>query len=109
MKMPEMDRKLRQVAQLRAIWRGFREPQERSEDERLSRAIIKGDSSSPQLREPGAAYGFPAIRAAIRHWWCERRYSTIVEFGECLDANALDAEPLLRIYIEEARTRLTKR
>ncbi len=100
--MPEMDRRLRHVAQLRAIWRGFRDPQERREDERLSRSIVQRD-----VRESAAVYGIPAVRAAIRWWWCEGQFDRIVEFAERLDARVFDADPLVRIYIEEARVRLS--
>ncbi len=107
--MPEMDRKLRQVAQLRALWRAFREPQERREDEQLSRSIILNRPPLLQVQEPTAAYGIPEIRGAIRWWWCERDYRAIVEFGEQLDVSLFEAEPLIRVYIEEAREREGKK
>ncbi len=105
--MPEMDRRLRHVAQLRAIWRGFRDPQERREDERLSRSIVQMDELPSHSRESAAVYGVSAVRAAIRWWWCEGQFDRIVEFAERLDARVFDADPLVRIYIEEARARLS--
>lgn len=106
--MPEADRRLREAAQLRKLWRAFREPQERLEDERLSRHIIRNRPSVPRVQEPAAAYGTPAIRAAIRYWWCRGDYAAIVELGERLDQRAFDAEPLIGMYVEAARTRLAE-
>jgi hypothetical protein len=105
---PEADRRLREVAQLRKLWRGFREPQERLEDERLSRPLVRDRPFLPRVQEPLAAYGRPAIRAAIRHWWCAGEYATIVELGERLDPAWSDEEPLIRVYIEAAKAHLAQ-
>jgi hypothetical protein len=107
--MPEADRRLRQVAQLRKLWRAFRDPQERLEDERLARPIISNRPSPSRLQEPPASYGLPAIRAAVRHWWCQGDYAAIVELGERLEPSLLAAEPLIHVYVEEARARLADR
>src|SRR5574337_1566772 len=106
--MPETDRRLREVAQLRKLWRAFREPQERLEDERLSRPVIHSRPSRLQVQEPAAAYGYAAIRAAVRHWWCGGDCAAIVELSEHLDPRAFDAEPLLGVYAEAARARLAE-
>ena len=102
----EMDRRLREVAQLRKLWRAFREPQERLEDERLSHPIVGKLASHSRVQEAIAGYGPPAMRAAIRHWWCARDYAAIIEFGERLDPALFDEEPLIRIYLDEAKARL---
>jgi hypothetical protein len=106
--MPEADRRLREVAQLRKLWRAFREPQERLEDERLSRPVILNDPRLSNIQEPVAAYGLPAIRATIRHWWCTGEYAAIVKLGEHVQPWAFDAEPLIRVYVEAARARLAE-
>jgi hypothetical protein len=106
--MAEADGRLREVAQLRKLWRAFREPQERLEDERLSRPIVGNRPSVPHVQEPTVAYGLPAIRAAIRRWWCQRDYAAICELSEHLDPRTFDAEPLLAVYIEAARAHLAK-
>jgi hypothetical protein len=108
MQMSELDRRFRQVAHLRALWRAFRDPQERREDERLSQPIVQSRPSPSHVQEPSAAYGIPAVRAAIRRWWCEGNYSAIVAFSEHLDLRLYEAEPLVRVYVEEARARLSK-
>ena len=105
--MPEADRRLREVSQLRKLWRAFREPQERLEDERLARTIIHDRPTLPGVQEPIAAYGRPAIRAVVRHWWCRREYAAIVELGERLNPSVFDEEPLIRAYLEAAKAHLT--
>jgi hypothetical protein len=106
--MPEADRRLREVAQLRKLWRAFREPQERLEDERLSRPIIRNRPPLSRVQEPIAAYDRPAIRAAIRHWWCRGEYGAILELGERLDPRLFNEEPLIRVYLEAAKAHLTE-
>jgi len=106
--MPEADRRLRQVAQLRRLWRAFRDPQERLEDERLARPIVGEPPPFPRVQEPLAAYGRLAIRAAIRWWWCTREYAQIVALGERLDQRLLDEEPLIHVYLEAARAHLAE-
>ena len=64
--LEEADRRLREVAQLRKLWRAFREPQERLEDERLVRPIVGEPSPFPRVQGLLAAYDRPAVRAAIR-------------------------------------------
>ena len=104
----EADRRLREVAQLRKLWRAFREPQERLEDERLARPIVGEPSPFPRVQEPLAAYDRPAVRAAIRYWWCAREYAAIIELIERLDSGLFDEEPLLRIYLEAAKAHLAE-
>lgn len=104
--MLEMDRRLREVAQLRKLWRAFREPQERLEDERLSRAIIHDRSEGLHVHEPLAFYGRDAIRSAIRRWWCSKEYARIVDLGARLDPKLFEEEPVIGIYMEEAKARL---
>jgi len=53
--MPDADRRLREVAQLRKLWRAFREPQERLEDERLSRPVIRVYVEAARARLAGLA------------------------------------------------------
>jgi hypothetical protein len=106
--MPEADRRLREGAQLRKLWRAFREPQERLEDERLARPVIRTGPPPLHVHEPVAAYGLPSVRAAIRRWWCRGEYAAIIELSEHLDPQAFDAEPLIRVYVEAARTRLAE-
>jgi hypothetical protein len=98
----EADRRLREVAQLQKLWRAFREPQERLEDERLSRPVVRDRPALSRVQEPIAAYGRPAIRAAIRHWWCTGEYAAIIELGEQLDPGLFDEEPLIRVCLEAA-------
>lgn len=105
--MPELDRRLREVAQLRKLWRAFREPQERLEDERLSRPVVRDRPKLSCVQEPIAAYGRPAIRAAIRYWWCTQDYASIIELGERLDPALFDEESLIRVYREAAKAHLT--
>ena len=62
--MPELDRRLRQAAQLRKLWRAFRDPQERLEDGRLARPIIGEPSPFPHVQELLAAYGRPADKTS---------------------------------------------
>jgi hypothetical protein len=105
--MPEADRRLHEVAQLRKLWRAFRDPQERLDDERLARAIVRDRSTLSRVQEPIAVYGSPVVRAVIRHWWCTGQYAAIVELGERLESSVLEEEPLLRVYTEAAKARLT--
>ena len=107
--MPEADRRLREVAQLRKLWRAFREPQERLEDERLSRPVIRDRLPHLHVQGPAAAYGHAAIRAAIRHWWSSGEYAAILELSRHLDPRAFDVEPLIAVYLEAARARLAER
>jgi len=104
--MPEFDRRLREVSQLRKVWRAFRDPQERLEDEWLSRSIVQDHSHSTLPRDPVSTYGSTAVRAAIRYWWCRKQYEAIVTLGDRLDSSTLDCEPLLRVYLENARSLL---
>ena len=106
--MPEADRRLREVAQLRKLWRAFREPQERLEDERLARPVVREDPPLSRVQEPAAVYGHPAIRAAMRRWWCAGEYAAVVELGERLDPALFDEEPLIRIYFDEAQAALAQ-
>jgi len=99
----KVDGRLREVAQLRKLWRAFREPQERREDDVRSRSIVLTSSSQTRVQEPIAAYGPPAIRAAIRHWWCQRNYSAMIALGHELDPGLLDEEPLVRVYLDAAK------
>jgi hypothetical protein len=94
---------LREVAQLRKLRRAFRDPQERLEDQALSRSFVVPDSSQVRVHEPAAAYGRPPIRAAIRHWWCQGDYEAIVALGRQLDPALLDEEPLVRVYLDAAK------
>ncbi|MFA5028789.1 MAG: hypothetical protein WC713_13040 [Candidatus Methylomirabilota bacterium] len=106
--MPDADRRLRQVSQLRKLWRAFREPQERLEDARLSHPIRAAAPHKVGTQESIAPYGSRAVRAALRHWWTNGEYAAIVEFGIQLEPELLDDEPLLRIYLEEAAARLAR-
>ncbi len=107
--MPEADRRLRLVAQLRKLWRAFRDPQERLEDESILRSIAENSSSCIRSHEAIATYGRPAIRAVIRHWWCIGNYAAILELAEHLDPALFDEEPLIRVYLDEARANLAAR
>jgi hypothetical protein len=98
----EADRRLREVAQLQKLWRAFREPQERLEDERLSRPVVRDRPALSRVQEPIAAYGRPAIRAAIRHWWCTGEYAAIIELGEQLYPGLPDEKPLIHVCLEAA-------
>jgi len=102
--MPELDGRLREVSQLRKIWRAFRDPQERLEDERLSQPVVQDLSNTALPREPVAGYGMAAVRAAFRYWWCRKQHEAIVTLGDRLDSSAFDSEPLLRVYLENARS-----
>jgi hypothetical protein len=106
--MPEADRRLREVAQLRKVWRAFRGPQERLEDERLAGPILRARRSSARLRESTPCYGQPAVLAAIRVWWCARDYAAIVALAEWLDLPHFDDEPLIRVYVDAAKALLTE-
>lgn len=103
--MLDFDRRLRQVAQLRKLWRAFRDPQERQEDACLARVVLR-DRGHLAVREPVAAYGRPAIRAAIRRWWCAGEYAALAAMGGQLHPAFLEEEPLVRVYVEEAKARL---
>lgn len=102
----KMDGRLREVAQLRKLWRAFRDPQERRENETLSRAIVATRSSQVRVQEPTVAYGRPAIRAAIRHWWCQGDYVAIVALGCQLDPALFDEEPVVHVYLDAAKALL---
>ena len=106
--MPELDRRLREVAQLRKIWRAFRDPQERLEDKQLAGPIISNPLSLPRDQGSLAAHDRLIVRAAIRYWWCAREYAQIIKLGEHLDPRVLDEEPLICIYLEAAKTHLTQ-
>lgn len=106
--MPDFDRRLREAAQLRKLWRAFREPQERLEDARLSGPIVRGGPRLSPTQNPVAVYGRSAVRAAVRHWWCAGEYAAIVELGGRLNPVFLNEEPLTRVYVEEAKARLAK-
>jgi hypothetical protein len=99
--------RLREVAQLRKLWRAFRDPQERREDELLSRSVVASDLSGARVQEPTAVYGRRAIRAAIRHWWCRRDYTAIVTLGNQMDPALLEDEPLVRVYLDAAQEHLS--
>ena len=101
----KVDHRLREVAQLRKLWRAFRDPQERREDEVLSRSIIPAGASAARVQEPTAAYSRRAIRAAMRYWWCQREYAAIVTLGSQLDPALFDEEPLVRVYLDAAKAR----
>ena len=103
-----MDRRLREVAQLRKVWRAFRDPQERLEDGRLAGPILRAWRSSSSLHEPVPSYGRPALLAAIRVWWCARNYAAIVALAESLDPPLYDDEPLIRVYVDAARALLAE-
>lgn len=98
--------RLREVAQLRKLWRAFRDPQDRLEDEAISRAIVAPEPSQPCAQRPAATYGRPAIRAAIRHWWCQGDYGAIVTLGGQLDPALLDEEPPICVYLDAAKARV---
>jgi hypothetical protein len=100
-----VDERLRELAQLRKLWRAFRDPQERREDETLSRSIVSAIASRRHVQEPIAAYGRHAIRAAIRYWWCQGDYTAIVMLGQQLGPALLDDEPLVRVYLDAAKAR----
>ena len=106
--MPDADRRLREVAQLRKLWRAFRDPQERLQDERLSSPIIHDRSEFLHVREPMSLYGRDAIRSAIRRWWCAGEYATIVELGDRVERKLFDEEPVTWIYVEEAKACMAK-
>jgi hypothetical protein len=99
--------RLREVAQLRKLWRALRDPQERRAGEILSRFIVASDLSAACVQEPTAAYGCGAIRAAIRRWWCQGDYTAIVTLGVQLDPALLDEDPLVRVYVEAAKPRVS--
>jgi hypothetical protein len=107
--MPDADRRLREVAQLRKLWRAFRDPQERLQDERLSGAIIHDRAGFLRVREPMALYGRDAIRSAVRRWWCAGEYAAIVEIGERAEPKLFDEEPIIWIYVKEAKARMAIR
>jgi hypothetical protein len=90
------------------LWRAFRDPQERREDEELSRPIVASGSSFPGVQEPMAAYGHRSILAALRYWWCRRDYAAMVALGDRLDPALLDEDPLVYVYLEAARAHLAK-
>ena len=102
----KVEGRLREVAHHRKLWRAFRDPQDRLEDEALSRSIVAPGSSQMRVHEPVAAYGRQAIRAAIRYWWCQGDYVAIVRLGCQLDQALLDEEPLVRVYLIAAKARV---
>jgi hypothetical protein len=104
----EVDRRLREVAQLRKLWRAFRELQERLADERLARAIVGEPPPFPRVQEPLATYAQPVVRAAIRYWWCRGEYAAIVELAARLDPALFDEEPLIRVYFDAAKEHLAR-
>ena len=109
--MAEADRRLREVAQLRKIWRAFQDPQDRAEDERLARDIIRDPvlpSRAQRVQEVATAYGLTAVRAAVRYRWCRGDCAAIVELDRKLGPQAFEEEPLIRVYVEAARTRLAE-
>jgi hypothetical protein len=75
--MPEADCRLRESAQLRKLWRAFREPQENLKDERLYHLINRDRDHVPRLQGSIGAYDPSAIQAAIRRLWCPSGYATI--------------------------------
>lgn len=100
------DERLREVAQLRKLWRALRDPQERREDETVFRSIVASSPSGARLHDPTTAYGRRAVRAVIRHWWCRGDYRAIVTLGRQLDPALLDEEPLVRVYLDAAKARV---
>jgi hypothetical protein len=102
--MPELDRRLRAVSQLRKVWRSFRDPQERQADERVSLPIMMDHAQDGIAPDPIAAYGLVAVRAAVRSWWCRKQYEAIVALGDRLAPSVLDSDPLLGVYLETARS-----
>ena len=103
--MPELDRRLREVSQLRKVWRGFREPQERSEDLRLAAALFQEFDRLPEVADPLMVYGRPAVQAAIREWWCAQDYSRILQLTRRLPSDFFETEPILRLYLQAAKDR----
>jgi hypothetical protein len=101
--MAEFERRLRDISQLRKVWRAFRDPQERKEAERLSACIAENHAQRGADPDPIITYGAVAVRAAFGHWWCTKQYEAIVAWGDRLDSSVLDSEPLLRLYLELAR------
>jgi hypothetical protein len=101
--MAEFERRLRDISQLRKVWRAFRDPQERRETERLSACMTADHAQRGADPDPIATYGAVAVRAAFCHWWCTKQYEAIVAWGDRLDSSVLDSEPLLRLYLESAR------
>ncbi len=99
--------RLREVAQLRKLWRALRDPQERRADELLSRFIVASDLSAACVQEATAVYGRGAIRAAIRRWWCQGDYTAIVTLSVQLDPALIDEDPLVRAYVEAAMARVS--
>jgi hypothetical protein len=101
--MAEFARRLRDISQLRKVWRAFRDPQERQDAERLSACIAEDHARRGADPDPIVTYGAGAVRAAFGHWWCAKKYEAIVAWGDRLDSSTLDSEPLLRLYLEAAR------
>jgi hypothetical protein len=101
--MAEFERRLRDISQLRKVWRAFRDPQERKEAERLSACITENHAQRGADPDPIITYGAVAVRAAFGHWWCTKQYEAIAPCDDRLDSSALDSEPLLRLYLESAR------
>ncbi len=105
--MPEADQRLRQVAQLRRIWRALRDAQERREDEEIARPYYEKLPGPSDVREPHPAYSRRTIRALVRRWWCAGDYAAIIQLGQGLDPVLLDEEPLVRVYLDEATAALS--
>jgi hypothetical protein len=103
--MPELDRRLQEVSQLRKVWRGFREPQERTEDLRLAAALLLESDRLPEVADPLAIYGRSAVRAAIREWWCAQDYQHILQLARRLPPEFFETEPILRLYFHAAKDR----
>ncbi len=103
-----LDRRLREVAQLRKLWRAFRDPQERLADAHLAQPIVDNSLPFPRVQEPPAAYAYPALRAAIRYWWCRGEYASIVELAARLDPVLFNQDPLIRVYFEAAKEYLAR-
>ncbi len=72
----------------------------------LFRSIGAPSPSGVRIHEPTTAYGRRAVRAAIRHWWCQGDYTAIVTLARQLDPALLDEEPLVRVYLDAAEARV---
>jgi hypothetical protein len=101
--MTDLDRRLREVSQLRKIWRDFREPQERAEDERRAAPLLRDFLASEMPHDPGAHYGRSLLLAAVRHWWRYQEYSSILKLAAHLSPDDILEEPLTWAFIAAAR------
>jgi hypothetical protein len=106
--MPDADRRLREGAQLRKLWRAFQDPRERQEDRRLAGPLLADRARLADVPDPLAAYGRAAVRAAIRYWWSAGECGSIVGLASRLPQAFLDEEPLVRVYTAEAQARLAE-